>query len=248
MKKGELALIFSEDEKYLVEVSDRKFNTRSGILDLSKLKKIKFGGKIKTHIGKTFYVVRPTLSDILEHLKRMPQIITPKDIGIILAYTGISPDSLVVDAGTGSGFLAISLANYASLGKVVTYEKDKKIFKVAKGNVKKSGLKNIVLKNKDISKGMQEKNVDLIALDLQHPEKMLELAYSALKVGGQLVVYSPTVDELIVVAKKIKKTKGLSDMKIVENIVREWQAERTVRPRTMGLMHTGFLIFVRKLS
>jgi tRNA (adenine57-N1/adenine58-N1)-methyltransferase len=248
LKKGELVLIFSEDEKYLVKVSDRKFNTRSGILDLSKLKKSEFGDKIKTHIGKTFYMVRPTLSDILEHLKRMPQIITPKDIGLILAYTGISPNSLVVDAGSGSAFLAISLANYVCCGKVVTYEKDKKIFKVAKENIEKTGLKNIVLKNRDITKGIQEKNVDLITLDVQHPEKAVEIAYRNLKVGGQLVVYSPTVDELVVVAKKIKKIKGLSNMRIVENIVREWQAERTVRPKTMGLMHTGFLIFVRKIS
>jgi tRNA (adenine57-N1/adenine58-N1)-methyltransferase len=109
-------------------------------------------------------------------------------------------------------------------------------------------LKNIKLKKRDVKKGFDRKNVDLVTLDLQHPEKIIHHAYKALKIGGWLVVYSPTVDELINVVKRIKKIKGFSEIKIVENIVREWKTERTIRPKTMGLMHTGFLVFSRKVE
>ena len=51
------------------------------------------------------------LPDVLRKLTRGPQIITLKDAGIISAYTGISSGDLVVDAGSGSGFLAIYLGN-----------------------------------------------------------------------------------------------------------------------------------------
>ena len=146
MKEGKLVLLLSVESSYLTEVRKGKLHTQDGIFDLNELKRKNFGGKIKTHLKKEFSIVKPSIADILEKkVKRLPQIIMPKDIGLILAYTGISQGSLVVDAGTGSGFLAIFLANYIKPGKVVTYEIDKKFAKVAKENIKISGLKNIKL-------------------------------------------------------------------------------------------------------
>ena len=53
-------------------------------------------------------------------LKRGPQVVLPKDIGMIIAYTGVGKESVCVDAGTGSGWLAISLARIAK--EVTTYD------------------------------------------------------------------------------------------------------------------------------
>ncbi|MBI2547486.1 MAG: tRNA (adenine-N1)-methyltransferase [Candidatus Aenigmarchaeota archaeon] len=247
LRLDDRVLLFGKDESYLVTVSRRKFNVKSGIINLGNLIGKSYGSKIKTHIGKEFCLVKPTVIDYFSKLfTRGAQVILPKDISLILAYTGISPDSFVVDAGTGSGYLTIFLAHYLSGGKVVTYEKDKRFVRVAKENIKSSGLKNIRLKKKDISKCIDERNVDMITLDLQHPGKIIKNAYKSLAVGGWLVVYSPTVDEMFEAGKKMKKY--FSDVKIVENIVREWQSERTLRPKTMGLMHTGWLMFGRKVS
>ncbi len=249
MKNGELILLLSEDKFYLVEVSNKTFNTQSGIIDLKKLKKKNFGNKIKTHLGKEFSIVKPNIKDILEKkIKRLPQIIMPKDIALIISYTGIEPRSLVVDAGTGSGFLAMFLANYIKPGKVVTYENNKRFIKTTKNNIRISGLSKFIrLKQKDILKGIDEKNVDLITLDMKNAEKVINHAWKALKTGGYLVVYSPHVEQVISVWKEIKK-KGFSYVKTVENIVREWQVEKITRPKTIGLMHTGFLTFARKVK
>jgi tRNA (adenine57-N1/adenine58-N1)-methyltransferase len=248
LKEGELVLLLSKESSYLTEVKKSKLHTQDGIFDLNELKRKKFGEKIKTHLKKEFSIVKPNIADILEKkAKRLPQIIMPKDIGLILAYTGIEPGSLVVDAGTGSGFLAIFLANYIKPGKVVTYEIDKKFIKVAKENIKSSGLKNIKLKQKDITKGIDEKNVDLVTLDMKNAEKVVKYAYKALKPGGYLVIYSPHIEQVISVSKEIEK-KDFCDLKTVENIVREWQIEKITRPKTTGIMHTGFLTFARKVS
>ena len=249
MKEKDLALLLSQDSSYLVEVTSGKLNTKDGIFELDKLKKKKFGDKIKTHLGKEFVIVKPNLKDILERkIKRMPQIIMPKDISSILAYTTVSQGSLVVDAGTGSAFLAIFLANYVKPGKVVTYEKNKRFAKVARENIKASGLsKFIKLKEKDITKGIDEKNVDLITLDLKNAEKVIKHAYKALKAGGYLVVYSPYIEQVISVLKKIQKF-NFCEIKTLENIVREWQFEKYTRPKTLGIMHTGFLTFARKVG
>ncbi len=241
-------LLLSEDESYLVTNFDKDINIKSGIIKVRELKKKKFGDKIKTHLGKEFYVVKPTILDIInKKVKRSAQVILPKDIGLILAYTGIRSDSKVIDIGTGTGYLAMFIANFIPNGKVITYEKDKRFFKIAKENIKVSGLTNMKIKLKDASKGIDEKYADLVTIDVQNPERVIMHAYKSLKAGGYLVVYSPTADELIKVSKAVKKL-NFSEVKIVENIVREWQTERTTRPKTMGLMHTGWITFARKIG
>lgn len=249
LKDGELVLLLSEDESYLVEVFPRTIHTQNGMIEYKKLKNNKIGGKIKTHLGKEFTLVKPDINDILDKkVKRMPQIITPKDIGQILAHTGVGPGNLVVDAGTGSGFLSIFLAHYIQPGRVVTYEINERFVKVAEKNIEVSGLsKFIKLKQKNVLKGIAERNADLISLDMKNAEKAVKHAYKALKPGGWLVVYSPYIEQVYAVHAEIKK-KGFCRIKTVENVVREWQVEKFTRPKTTGLMHTGFLTFARKVG
>jgi len=188
---------------------------------------------------------KSNLLDILKKLKRLPQIIMPKDASLILAYTGISPDSLIVDAGSGSGFLAIFLAYYCRGGKVITYEKRPDFAKLAKKNVKLTGLKNIVVKEKDVLEGIEEKNVDLITLDMKGVEKVVKISFDVLKPGGWLVVYSPYIEQVISVRERVEKL-NFKKVKTVENIIREWRVGRHTLPEVSGVMHTGWLTFARK--
>jgi tRNA (adenine57-N1/adenine58-N1)-methyltransferase len=249
LKEGEIVLLISKDESYLTEVSNRTLNIQSGIVDLKKLKKKKFGDKIKTHTGKEFFIVKPNIKDILERkVSRLPQIIMPKDAALILAYTGVEPGSLIVDAGCGSGFLAIFLAYYIKPGKIVTYEKEKRFVKVAKRNIEISGLsKFIQFKEKDVRNGIDEKNVDLVTLDMKNAERVVKHAYKALKPGGWLAVYSPYIEQVKTAVGEIKK-KGFSEVKTVENIVRGWQVREHTLPERSGIMHTGFISFARKVE
>ena len=248
MKLGQLVLLVSKESSYLVEVRKGKLNTQDGIFDLSKLLKKNYGGWVRTHLGKKFEIVKPNLVDILEKkAKRLPQIIMSKDVGLILTFTGIGKGSLVVDAGTGSGFLAIWLAYHVNPGKVISYEKNKRFLRIAKENVKLVGLKNVKIKEKDITRGIDERKVDLITLDLKDAEKAIKHAFKALKVGGWLVVYSPYIEQVISVCKEIKKM-GFSEPRVVENIVREWKVEKYTRPYTIGILHSGFLTFTRKVE
>lgn len=246
MKKSDLVLLSGKNEDYIVEVSKKKFHTKSGIINLKELQKKKFGNTIKSHLGKEFTIIKPNINDIIrKKVRRSAQVILPKDAALILAYTGLDKNCKVVDIGTGTGYLSIFLANYS--GKVVTYEKDKNFYKNAKENIKISRLKNLKIKLKDATKGISEKNVDLITVDIENPKSVIEKVYKSLKIGGWLVVYSPHVEEFKAVVEKIKR-KSFSDIKTVENIVREWQVEKTTRPKTIGLMHTGFLTFARKVK
>src|SRR3972149_8483710 len=121
-KISEFVLIVSKDTSYVVNTK-KDFNTKDGVILAKQFENKKFGDKIKTHLGKDFLILRPTIADILEKkVERGAQVILPKDIAIILAYTGVNSDSIAVDAGTSSGYLAIFLANFLSKGRVITYE------------------------------------------------------------------------------------------------------------------------------
>jgi len=187
-----------------------------------------------------------SIIDFLKKAKRGPQIILKKDFGMIVAETGCNPDWKVVDAGTGSGFLAMLLGNLGC--KIYTYEKEKRFYNIAKKNIKNSGLKNVKVKNSDITKGIKEKNLDMITLDMKNPEKVIKHGYKSLKSGGWLVIYSMHIEQIQRIWKELKKY-DFKQLKILENIQREWQIEgRTfTRPKTHMLAHTGFLTFARKV-
>jgi len=184
-------------------------------------------------------------------LKRGPQIITLKDCGMIAAFTGIGSGDLVVDCGAGSGFLAIFMGNLVGKdGKVVSYEKRKEFADIAEANVKKAGMEGIVeIKRKDILEGIDEKEVDVITLDMPNPETVVSLAFDALKDGGFLVGYLPTVEQTKNFVFACEE-KGFINIKTVECNVREMlvRKDRGTRPQTKGLLHTGYITFARKPS
>lgn len=188
------------------------------------------------------------LIELMKKLKRLPQIITPKDASLILAYSGIPPNAKIVDAGSGSGFLSIFLGWYCPQGQVFTYEKREEFSKVVERNIEKIGLKNITVKNKNILDGIEEKEVDLVTLDMKDCEKVIPLAYESLKEGGWVVVYSPYVEQVIDVLEEMK-TVGFKNCNCVESIVREWKSNYGfTRPKSQGLMHTGWISFGRKVN
>lgn len=181
---------------------------------------------------------------ILKKLKRGPAIIQPKDIGLIIGYTGIGKESVCIDAGAGSAFLTIALANICK--KVYSYEKKPEFFELAGKNIEYSGLKNTELKNKDIFEGIEEKETDLITLDLPEAEKAVLHACNALKKDGWLVGYLPNIEQAKLFYLECEKA-GFTEIFMLENIVREYEVrEYGVRPQHIGLMHTAYLVFARK--
>ncbi len=173
-------------------------------------------------------------------------MILPKDIGLIVAFTGIGKESRVVDAGAGSGWLALSLANIAK--KVVTYERRDEFAELVEKNIQRAGFKNIKLKRKDVFRGITEKNIDLVTLDLGDSDGAVKHAYTALKEGGYLVGYLPHAEQVSKFSEECRKV-GFGEIFVLESIVREMLVrDRGFRPETKGIWHTAYLLFARKVD
>jgi len=238
-------LIAEEGKTFYLKDTSKDFHCQFGLINKSDLKK-KDGSIIKTNTGKELTIFSPSFIDSYKRIKRGAQIITRKDIGLIIAETGINKNSKVVDAGAGSGALACFLANICK--EVTTYDIRDDFIKIVEHNKEFLALKNLKIKNKNFYEGIDEKNIDLITLDLPEPWEALETAKKALKVGGFLVSYSPTIPQVIDFVNAVKKEKSLTHLKTIELIQREWEIQdRKVRPITTQTVHTGFLSFCRKI-
>ncbi|MBI2550565.1 methyltransferase domain-containing protein [Candidatus Woesearchaeota archaeon] len=239
-------LVAEDGKKFYVRSIKEDFHTQFGFIGKEALARAKPGGMLKTNTGKELFVFPPSFIDSYWKIKRAPQIIPRKDVAAIVAETGVGKDSVVVDAGTGSGALALFLGNIAK--KVVTYEIREDFAKVAAENVAAMGMKNVTIKNKSIYDGIDEKNVDVVCLDLPEPWKAVGPATEALKIGGFIVSYSPTIPQVSDFISAAAKNKSLLLIKTIEIIEREWEFnDRIVRPLSQQIGHSGFLTFVRKI-
>jgi tRNA (adenine57-N1/adenine58-N1)-methyltransferase len=177
-------------------------------------------------------------------LKRGPQVILPKDIGMVLAYTGVGRDSRCLDAGTGSGWLAVALANVAK--EVVSYDVREEFISIAEKNKKMKGLENLNIKLGDVTAHIEETEMDLVTLDMPNSDLAVPNAAAALKDGGHIFGYMPHTEQVKKFVEAMELN-GFTEINVFESIVRDMLVRREgVRPSTKGVWHTGYLVFGRK--
>lgn len=259
-KTGDLILLKdSKGRKYLI------FFKKNGVFEFHKgrvlhkeIAKRKIGEIIISSKKEKLLVLKPTLTDfVFKKLKRISQIIYPKDIGQILVLGDIVPGAKVLEVGTGSGALTLYLIRaVGEKGKIVSIDEREDMIKSAKENIEKfyqkqiKEIKNLTLKVQNL-KDLKEKNFDRVILDLVDPWNYLQKVKEVLKSGGILICWLPTVLQIFKLIEKIEK-KFRNDFEtegIFETLQREWQKKgRSLRPKDRMVAHTGFLILMRKIQ
>lgn len=245
MQDFKLVLVSEGGKRMHVRDASQDYHCQYGLIKKESLKKIRGSGTVTTNKGVELFAFKPAFADLYRKIRRGPQIIPLKDVGSIVTETGINRKSLVVDAGSGSGALALFLAGIAK--KVVSYEIRSDFAEIAAENARFLKLKNLTIKNRDVCSGIDEKNADAVTLDLPAPWEALDAASGALKGGGFLVSYSPTVPQVSDTLRAAAEKKFLH-VKTVEIFQREWEfRERVVRPKSQAIGHSGFLSYLRKI-
>jgi len=163
-RDGDLAQIVGLRHKHFIFTlkAGSKFETHRGILQFDDLIGKPWGTQVFSHTGAPFFLLQPSLSDLLIDLPRTTQILYPKDIGFILVTMGVGPGQSVMEAGSGSGSMTTALA-YAvgPEGRVVSYEIKPDTQNLARKNLTRFGLESRVnFKLRDIQQGLDETDAD----------------------------------------------------------------------------------------
>ncbi|UCE16847.1 MAG: tRNA (adenine-N1)-methyltransferase [Candidatus Bathyarchaeota archaeon] len=248
-EEDSILLYLNRKRTYLVKVEKGKsFHTHKGFIQLDELIGKKYGTRIASSMRVEFVALKPTLRDYVFKMLRRTQITYPKDVALIVMFSGVGPGSRVVEAGTGTGALTSALAFYVKpTGHVYSYEVRKEFIEAARKNLEKAGVSEYVdIKNMDVTQGIDEKDVDAVVLDMATPWLVVPHAYSALKGSEALVSFSPTIDQVVKTVEALKEN-GFVDVQTIECIMRRMQTERgKTRPETLMTGHTGYITFSRK--
>lgn len=251
-RDGDLAQLVGLRHKHFIITlqAGTRFESHRGILQHDDLIGKLWGTQVFSHNGSPFFLLQPSLADLLTELPRTTQIMYPKDIGFIIVTMGVGPGHKVMEAGTGSGSMTTALA-YAvgPAGQVISYEVKPDVQNLARKNLTRFGLASRVdFKLRDIQEGLDETNADSFFLDVPNPYDYTAQVRAALKPGGYLCCLLPTFNQVEKTLYSLHR-ENFAFIEVCEVLLRYYQPEPTkLRPTDRMVAHTGFLIFARRIE
>jgi tRNA (adenine57-N1/adenine58-N1)-methyltransferase len=249
---GERALFFdSKDRRYLVSLAaGGEFHTHSGPVMHDDVIGREEGCVVRSTRGARYTVVRPTLAELVLKMPRGAQVIYPKDLGPILLLADVFPGARVLEAGVGSGALSMTLLRAGA--EITGYELRADFAERAQQNVAAFLGPDVVgtryrVQVRDVYEGIDETGLDRIVLDLPEPWRVVKHAETALRSGGILVAYVPSIMQVSQLREALAES-GFGMAETLEVLQRTWHVEgQAVRPDHRMVAHTGFLTHARLL-
>jgi len=251
-RDGDLAQLVGLRHKHFIITLQEgaKFEAHRGILQHNDLIGKTWGTQVFSHMGSPFFLLQPSLADLLIDLPRTTQILYPKDIGFILVTMGVGPGQTVMEAGTGSGSMTTALA-YAvgPEGRVISYEIKQDVQNLARKNLARFGLNpRVDFKLRDIGEGFDETDVDAFFLDVPNPYDYTGEVRAALKPGGFLCCLIPTFNQVEKTLQALRQNR-FAFVEVCELLLRYYKPEPSrLRPTDRMVAHTGFLVFGRRIE
>ena len=253
LRAGERVLaVDGRDRRYLIRlVAGGSFHSHAGVLEHDDAIGRKEGCLVEARRregagrARFYLVMRPTLSDVVVKMPRGAQVIYPKDLAAILFEADVFPGARVLEAGVGSG--ALSMALLRAGASVLGFELREDFANRARNNVAEAigpGAAFTVVQ-RDVYEGIEERDLDRVVLDLPEPWRVLPHAALALRPGGILCAYLPTINQTAELRAALHQH-GFVLASTSELLRRTWHVEgRSVRPDHRMVAHTGFLTTAR---
>jgi len=249
------SVIFTDrkERQYLRRLAaGKQISLRDGKIDADDIVGKEEGSLVWSSLNDAFLVFRPSLAQLIPNLPRQAQVIYPKDIGIILIWADIFPGCTVIEAGVGAGALTTALLRaLGNEGRLISYELREDFVRMARENVARfyGAAENWTLKLGDIGESLEETDVDRIILDLPEPWPVIERAWNALRPGGILLSYLPTVIQVKTLVDSLRAHRGFACIETMESLMRFWHIkDMSMRPEHRMVAHTGFITVARRLA
>ena len=240
IEAGDRVLLVGEEREFFVRAGPGKLGTDKGQLDLSQLVGRSAGDTLESHSGAQFTIRIPRPTDFFTYGKRSGAPMLPKDIGLVIAYTGMNHNDDVLDAGTGSGIAAIYFGGVAR--SVKTCEVRPEFSALAEKNISEAKLTNVEAVAIDFLAA--EGSYDVVHLDMQVLPEHIAHAHALLRSGGYLACYTPFLEQMAIVVDAA--TPLFREVHTHELIEREMtRSKRGTRPST-SVCHSGYVTIARK--
>ena len=245
-------LVDAKQRRYLVALrAGSAFHTHAGIVSHDAVigsdeGSTVVGSTVVGSTGRRFLVLRPTFADVVLKMPRGAQVIYPKDLGGIVMAADIGPGCRVLEAGVGSG--ALSMAMLRAGAEVLGYELRADFAERAVANVATwLGEASYRVELRDVYEGIGVLDLDRIVLDLPEPWRVVPHAATALRPGGTLLAYLPTINQTATLREVLARG-PFALAETWEILRRTWHIEaRSVRPDHRMVAHTGFLTVARRI-
>jgi tRNA (adenine57-N1/adenine58-N1)-methyltransferase len=227
LREGEeVILVDPKGEEHMITLSPGKpFGTHKGNILHEDIIGKPDGSRVWTAMGTQYQVFRPTFNQYVMNLKRHAQIIYPLAIKLLEA---VGPS-----------------------GRLASYEVREDFAASGARTVKRflGACANHEIKVRDIYRGIEEREVDRIVLDLPEPWHVVPHAAQALVPGGILLSYLPSTIQVKQMVDRVEEEGGFTPAEVFEVIHRPWHVKgQSVRPVQWMFSHSAFLIVCRKLS
>ena len=242
---------FNHSKKWLMKISKKEsLHTHIGVIKHSDAIGKEYGSRVNTNKDKYVYLLRPTMYDYVMKIQHGTQIVYPKDLGYIVARSGIGSGQKILEIGTGSGSLTSFIANIVKpRGHVYTFDVNENFMKIAEKNIKKAGVSKYVTQhNLDLKtrKKMPLEDIDVALIDLGDPWTVIPQVRQMLKGSGAVFAICPTMNQLEKLTMALVENE-FTDIESTEHILRTIEArEGKTRHSFQGIGHTTYLCFARK--
>jgi tRNA (adenine57-N1/adenine58-N1)-methyltransferase len=248
-----VVLIDRKDREYLARLgAGRPIMIRGGKIAVEEIIGRDEGSVVRSSLNEPFLLFRPTLPQLIPNLPRTAQVVYPKDIGPILVWADLYPGARVVEAGVGAGALSLAILRaIGSEGELISYELREDFAQLAEKNVTRYFGKaaNWTVKVADVALELEEKEMDRVILDLPEPWQVIERAWKALRPGGILLCYLPTVLQVKSLVDALREDRRFACVETSETLMRFWHFKgMSARPQHRMVAHTGFITTARRLA
>lgn len=265
-KSGDLVVLFGGYEMVLQVLLEHngRTQTRNGVFLHDEIIGKCFGSRIfDTSKSKWMVVLKLSPELISISLSHRTQILYQADISLVCVLLDASPGKNIIEAGTGSGSLTVSLSRSTNPGgKIYTFEYDHKRYLESIQDFQKYGIANVVCQHRDVCKdGFVSPLLDAttttihgVFLDLPSPWTAIQHADQVLQKGASIVVFSPCIEQVSKNCNELNSLKYIH-IRTFEVLYKPWGIVRGSSKKfpTKGLRyqlpmrgHTGYISFAIK--
>ena len=245
-------LLDSKQRRYMMILTENgEFHSHNGFVPHAAIVGNHEGLIAKSTRGSSYTVLRPTLEDFVVQMPRGAQVIYPKDLAPICMLADIGPGVKVFETGVGSGALSMTMLRYGA--EITGYELREDFANRATANVRsflgEAALDRYKVQLRDAYEGIDETDFDRVVLDLPEPWQVVPHAEKALRLGGILVAYTPSITQAAKVRETLAASRAWNGARTLEVLHRGWYIEgQAVRPDHRMVAHTAFLTTARFLG